>query len=336
MAQATAKKSATGKSASDMASRKPVSGKGKAGGDAVQGAALASVFIKTAMDQAEGIEKMQSTLKDQLIELRLLSTMQHPEFRKGIREKQAAYAAEAVSTGAENITKYRAQNPRVNYVYALLSDWHTLSEALEVGWQPDLSTGWAALKGAAVGFIDDNNKKKAIAQNETAKTLAKQAEAVMKDTKLSVEKRQEEAAKIEGQIMELIKTTYKPRARVSARKPAAQQAPAATVKQAPISGEAGSNEVKVKQITTMLSEQPVPVILAVAAWVEQFLKSEDFKKREEAHRANEQAKKDQANKEGGTRIIAKAPKEGVPSESKEEKATANAGKRTPKRTRRTH
>lgn len=331
------KKSNTGKSPSDLAGRKPTTRKGAAGGASVLGAALAATFIQNAMNQAEAVEKMGMTLKEELAELVLLEHAQHGDFRKIVREKQASYAAEAVSTGNENITKYRAANQRVNYVYAQLSDWHTLSEAIEVGYKPDMAKGWAEIKGNAVAYIDDNNRRKAIAENETAKTLQQQRETVMKDTKLSVEKRQEEAAKIDGQINELIKAKFTPRARVSRRKPTATTATTTpTTQAAPLTEGADTAGVKIKQITTMLMGETVPVILGVAAFLETFLKSEEFKKRETAAKALDQQKKDEANKDKGVRATPAGRGEpGVPSESKptnerEPAATAKAPRRSRK------
>lgn len=316
-----AARSLTGRSPSDMETRKPVKGKGKADASGHNGHALAVTLIQEAEAKARAVAAEYRTLKERLTEINLLSHEDHVEFRKMMVERQNQVTNAAKLAGM-NIMAYRSKNPESNTIYNACSEWKRLSEACDAGWKPDLSQSWAEIKGFATQHLDKVEREKAAA--EKAPTLVEERNRILNTKGISAEKRAELIAPLEAKITEAIKDVYKPRARsTQGRKATAPTTP-------PVSGETGSNSVAVAQITKMLGEQPVPVILEVAAWLEKFLKSEEFQKREAAHKANLEAKSKGNDKINATPSERPSvPKDSQP--AKEEKATASAGKTKGKR-----
>ena len=82
-------------SASNVASRKPVSRKASAGGEGQSGAALATVLIQEAEAKAAREQAEYRSLKDRLTEIKALTGADHLEFRKAMVARQGVIEAAA-------------------------------------------------------------------------------------------------------------------------------------------------------------------------------------------------------------------------------------------------
>lgn len=325
MAQAKAARKVSG---TNMVERVPHKRKATAGGTGHNGAALASVLIQQAEAKAKAVTAEWKSLKERLAEIKLLSHEDHIEFRKAMVERQAQItnAAKLVNV---NIMTYRSQNPEANTVYNACSEWMRLSEACDAGWNPDMTLGWNELKGLATQHLDKVAREKAIA--EKAPTLQAAREAVLK-SKIDATEKEAQIAKIDSQIAEAIKDVYKPRGRTTAGNALTSTAAPVAPSSAPVSEGSDTATVKITQITTMLKEQSVPVLLQVAKFLDEYMQSPLWKHRMEMYsRAEEERKAIEGKKPAGKKA------EGVIGEEKQtvHRETAPAAKGTRRTSRKT-
>lgn len=148
-------------SSSDLATRKPISGKTKIGQHGAQGAAYAAVIIQTAEAAAQAEEQVRVTMKDRLRELVTLGRDEQVAFRATLEVKREEIKA-AAGAAKLGVADFLAAHPVENSVYVTLALWQKLSLACEAGFAPNYGLPWAAISKAAT----DHNASKGKPSND--------------------------------------------------------------------------------------------------------------------------------------------------------------------------
>jgi hypothetical protein len=131
----------------DIANMKPA-GKQKASAKpaavGVAGSALGILIVKGAYAQAETEVKQAESRKDTVLRLMKFTRDDHLEFRKVLNDTLDTFKQAAESMNL-TLQAFKENDPKVNSVSVTVSLWRKMSEAIDIGFKPDMSDSWAAL-----------------------------------------------------------------------------------------------------------------------------------------------------------------------------------------------
>lgn len=176
-------------SASDLASRKPVTGAASADVKGTHGSSVGEMLIKFLQTKAETIVKVSVSLKDKVREFYDFSDEDFEAYfntTKAYREQIALEAAKAKL----NVTQYRKAAEGVDYIYVSLSEFDRIARAVKTGWRPELrDMSWADVKMGATERLGSEAKRQE--QEQVKKELAQwvaddKADPVVKQSHINI------------------------------------------------------------------------------------------------------------------------------------------------------
>lgn len=125
----------------------------------VRGSAVASAVLLFAESLVEQRNTESKSRKDILTELVLLDHDSHVQFRKDLEDRMEIMRNSAAAV-KQTIREYREENPKANSIAVEVPMWKRLSSACELGWSPDMSKGWDALKQDATDKLNSQAASK--------------------------------------------------------------------------------------------------------------------------------------------------------------------------------
>lgn len=296
------------------------------------------------------------SLKDRLEQLTKLDPNGHKAFRDTF-QKERDQVNSAAKAANMNLRTYFDTNPGTEYVYVRVSDWFSLSKAVESGWTPNVTLPWGVLKTQAT----DRNRYMQVLERlpDDERKLMEQTDALVREGKMTEDAQTEKMAAMPG-MLKRYNTTMKdlgykgPDRAVKvtpiatgqgssgpATKPDGTPAQAGTAAPSTPSSVGGGDPINPASATMLvggataqahvvqfmgnLKAQPYAVIVGVAAALEGFMKSDEFAKikakyEEDAKKASERAPNTQSG-----RVLTPNQQKARDGVIGEEKATANAG-----------
>jgi hypothetical protein len=132
----------------EIAEMKPISGKASAGNVGANGAALAVVLIKNAEAQASKEVKRAESQKDTLARLLSFTRDDHLEFRAHLETRRSEIKRMADGAGV-SLRSFIEADPYSASIQSTVSLWLKMSETVELGWKPNLSSCWADISMSA-------------------------------------------------------------------------------------------------------------------------------------------------------------------------------------------
>lgn len=131
----------------DIRQQAPVTSQASASVKGVNGSALAALFLQEWEEKAREELKAQKSFKDQLKDLMKIAADKDAMgmFRQTLLARRTVIAKAADDAKAANLTEYLDEHPVEASLQVRISQWLTLSAAVDRGWTPDYKQYWGQI-----------------------------------------------------------------------------------------------------------------------------------------------------------------------------------------------